>query len=152
MRDRHDWRFFFVCLMALVLFIGLPSKATGQGAKGATYFKQAIKVPYALKDGSNKVINPGEYMVKIQDEGGIPTLTISSVSGDQLLKSRGDRELIPEKEQTFQRGGRFRIMPMTDPKGAATRLIVFLYDFVHARGGQYVRYQFKIAEAAAPAN
>jgi hypothetical protein len=130
-----------------VLLLVFAQLAAAQ--KGVTYFNKPIKIPFALANGS-KTVPPGEYTVKIQDEGGQPTLSYISKDGSPLIKKTGDRDLVPEKEQTFGRGGHFKVTTATDPKTSG-RLIVFLYDFVDPKGGQYVRYRFSIPEAAAEA-
>ena len=137
------------CLVLLGVLILFPSLSLAQ--KGITYFKNKVNVPFALKNGQ-KVLPAGEYTLKIQEEGGQPMLSVLSKEGDPVLRNRGEHENVPEKDRTFQRGGRFRITTAPDPKNADQRLIVFLYDFVDARGGIYVRFRFQVPEAPAATN
>lgn len=132
-------------LVALALLTGLSSEGLSQAAKGNVYLKQKLKIPFALQDGS-MVIKPDEYMLKIQNEGGQPVLTILSKKGDPVLRNHGERDTIPEKERDFKGGGRIRIMALPDSKHPGGRWIVFLYDFMDPRGN-FVRFRFRIAEA-----
>ncbi len=56
-------------LVTLALLTGLSADGFSQIEKGNVYFKQKVKVPYGLQDGST-VLKPGEYMLKIQSERG----------------------------------------------------------------------------------
>ncbi len=136
--------------VVLSLLLGSPSAGFSQGPKGILYLKRTMNIPFALRGDSSTVVAPGEYTVRIQEESGQPVLTLLNPAGDRMLRNRGDRERVPEKDRTFQRGGQIRITPIPNPKNAQERLIAFIYDFVDARAGTYVRFRFEVHEAAAP--
>lgn len=145
MTAKRSSRCVSIGLVALALLTGLSWNGFSQADKGNVYLKQKLKIPYALQDGST-VTKPGEYTLKIQNEGGQPVLTFISKDGYPVLRSRGDRDIVPEKERDIKGGGRLRITPMPDPKRAGGRWIVFMYDYID-RLGNFVRVRFRIAEA-----
>lgn len=138
-------------LVALVLLTGLSSESRGQSAKGNVYLKQKLNVPYGLREGS-MATKPGEYTLKIQNEGGQPVLTFVSKEGDPVLRNHGEQDIVPEKERDIKNGGRLRIMALPDSTHPGGRWIVFLYDFMDGKAGKFVRFRFRIAEATEPAS
>jgi hypothetical protein len=150
MRTNTSRRYVTICLVALLL-TGLTAESLAQVSKGNVYFKKQLKIPYNLQDGST-VLKAGEYTLKIQNEGGLPVMTFFSKDGYPVLINHGDRDTIPEQEQDFKEGGRFRMMAIPDTKRPGSHWIVFVYDFVDSKVGKYVRFRFRIAEATAPAS
>ena len=79
-------------------------------------------------------------------------MTFISKEGYPVLRVHGELDSVPENERDFKEGGRFKIIPMPDPKHPGGRWIVFLYDYVDSKVGKYVRFRFRIAEATEQAS
>ena len=111
---------------------------------GRLLFKGKVKIPYALQVGSRRAA-PGEYMLRITIDKGMPVLTLRSKKTG-LLRLNGENGRLPDAEKKTVKGQRLRIFPVPDPKNEGKRLIVFQFD---ARGpvGDFYRKTFKCREA-----
>ncbi|HLE81348.1 MAG TPA: hypothetical protein VJA25_08655 [Dehalococcoidia bacterium] len=121
----------------------LASSSASAGAP--LFFKQEVKIPFALQSGST-VVEPGKYMIRAFLEGNnwFLTLSPSSKSNREVLRVTGAYADIPNEDRNFKEL-RLQIM-REDDKDKGGKWVIFQLD-IRNPGDNYARLVFRVQEA-----
>jgi len=135
-------------VLPLLLLLALPATAQQD-----VWFKQKVKIPFALQYKS-EVVKPDEYLITIKTiEGGDKLLTLTSAKGEEVLRTRGEYGKVPPQDRNPKwqvDQGKLSITRVSDEKTPEKKWIVFNLD-MKVIGGDFVRLMFKVPEAPAEA-
>ncbi len=139
-------------LISLAWVLVLLGSLEGVTQAHRVYFKQRMRIPYAMQSGS-KVIEAGTYLVTIKAERGQRILTLQSARGHLVLRKPGREEKIPPKEKPNPKSEtQLNIFQELDAK-SGKRWITFHLTIRHPVFRQKVfRLAFRVPAAVETAN